>query len=196
MEAIASERATHPRRARGREHPQLDRIPLEIGATRRRRRETKRTENEETAGMEATIARTLLLRGARFVLVAGLFVSVLPMSGCLESSFNLASDSRLPQWVTLPRGVTRADVSVTLSYYTSLGGDDVKVTLRDKGGRTIESKRQDEMPNFLCKLSGLRGGCGKWDNRSDRAQENGTNILCCRRSRVKEDASCGEGACE
>jgi len=59
------------------------------------------------------------------------------MIGCLESTFNLANDSRLPKWVTLPRGVTRADVSITLNYYTSLGGDDATVVLRERGGKTI-----------------------------------------------------------
>jgi hypothetical protein len=34
-------------------------------------------------------------------------------------------------------GVTRADVSITLSYYTSIGGDDAKVTLKDRGGKTL-----------------------------------------------------------
>ncbi len=35
-----------------------------------------------------------------------------------ESTFELASESRLPKWITLPPGLTRADVSITMSYYT------------------------------------------------------------------------------
>jgi len=103
----------------------------------RRKRETKRVYSKETAGRDATTARTILLRAARFVLIVALFISFLPLVGCLESIFNLANDSRLPRWVTLPPGVARADVSITLSYYTSLGGDDAKVTLRDRGGKTL-----------------------------------------------------------
>ena len=34
-----------------------------------------------------------------------------------ESTFALASESRLPKWITLPPGLTRADVSIKMSYY-------------------------------------------------------------------------------
>ncbi len=103
----------------------------------RRKPETKRVYSEETAGRETTIARKILLRAARFVLIVALLISFLPMVGCLESTFNLADDSRLPRWVTLPPGVARADVSITLGYYTSLGGYDAKVTLRNREGKTL-----------------------------------------------------------
>jgi hypothetical protein len=58
--------------------------------------------------------------------------------GCLESKFNLASESRLPKWITLPAGVTRADVSLTISYYTTLSGGNAQFTLLDKSNRAIE----------------------------------------------------------
>ena len=87
--------------------------------------------------MEATTERRILLRAGRFVLIVALSISFLPMIGCLESTFYLANNSRLPKWVTLPHGVTRADVSITLNYYASLGGDDAKVMLREKSGKTI-----------------------------------------------------------
>jgi hypothetical protein len=50
-----------------------------------------------------------------------------------ESTFELASESRLPKWITLPPGLTRADVSITMSYYIKLwGGRSATFILRDK----------------------------------------------------------------
>lgn len=54
-----------------------------------------------------------------------------------ESTFTLASESRLPKWITLPPGHTRADVSITISYYDSLWGSDVKVTIQDEKKQTL-----------------------------------------------------------
>jgi hypothetical protein len=62
-------------------------------------------------------------------------------AGCLlESTFNLASDSRLPRWITLPAGLTRADTSLTISYYTTPWGGTAQFILRDKNKQTIEKK--------------------------------------------------------
>ena len=55
----------------------------------------------------------------RFFLVA-LAISGSAIIGCEyfpESTFELAKESRLPKWVTIPPGKTRADVSVSMSYY-------------------------------------------------------------------------------
>jgi hypothetical protein len=49
-----------------------------------------------------------------------LLISALSLSGCglvAESYFEIAPNSRLPRWFVLPRGVARADVTVTLTYY-------------------------------------------------------------------------------
>lgn len=40
------------------------------------------------------------------------------IAGCLESSFELASDSRLPKWFILSEGMKRSDIKVTMDYYT------------------------------------------------------------------------------
>ena len=56
------------------------------------------------------------------------------MSGCIESSFKLADTSRLPKWITVPPGLTRADVSVTMTYYT---GPSVTFIEKDKNGRRL-----------------------------------------------------------
>ena len=57
--------------------------------------------------------------------------------GCLESSFMLSDESRLPKWVALPDGLKRADVSVTMNYYTPLGGNDTKIILKNKNGKRL-----------------------------------------------------------
>lgn len=58
---------------------------------------------------------------------------------CLESSFQLASESRLPRWEALPPGLTRADVSVTLNYYTTPlpGANDAKFILKNRKGKKL-----------------------------------------------------------
>jgi hypothetical protein len=41
------------------------------------------------------------------------------MSGCLESSFVLAPESRLPRWFEVPEGTTRSDLRVVMNYYST-----------------------------------------------------------------------------
>lgn len=52
-----------------------------------------------------------------------------------ESTFELASESRLPKWITLPPELTRAGVSLTMSYYTKPWGSDVTFILQDAKGQ-------------------------------------------------------------
>ena len=52
-----------------------------------------------------------------------------------ESAFQLASESRLPKWITLPPDLTRANVSLTMSYFTWPSAGFV---LRDAKGKTLE----------------------------------------------------------
>jgi hypothetical protein len=50
----------------------------------------------------------------------------------------LASESRLPRWEALPSGLTRADVSVRLNYYTPLpGANDAIFILRSRNGEKL-----------------------------------------------------------
>ena len=57
-----------------------------------------------------------------------------------ESTFRLANDSRLPKWVTLPPGLTRANVSLTLSFYSMPWGGSAQFILQDKNKQTIEKE--------------------------------------------------------
>jgi hypothetical protein len=54
-----------------------------------------------------------------------------------ESSFQLANESRLPKWFNLPLGLTRADVSVTMNYYSTPGIGVATFILQDKKNRTL-----------------------------------------------------------
>lgn len=40
------------------------------------------------------------------------------LTGCKESSFELAPESRLPKWFDVPEGLTRDDLRVRMDYYT------------------------------------------------------------------------------
>jgi hypothetical protein len=67
-------------------------------------------------------------------------VCCLAASGCRffpESSFVLADESRLPKWFTLPPAQTRANVTITMDYYTSSSGRTATFTLRDQAGVVI-----------------------------------------------------------
>jgi hypothetical protein len=52
-----------------------------------------------------------------------------------ESTFELASESRLPKWITLPPGLTRVDVSITMSYYVKPWGNRATFILQDTKGQ-------------------------------------------------------------
>jgi hypothetical protein len=55
-----------------------------------------------------------------------------------ESTFKLASESRLPKWITLPPGLPRSKVSVTMSYYIKPWGGSATFTLQDTKGQLLE----------------------------------------------------------
>jgi hypothetical protein len=52
-----------------------------------------------------------------------------------ESTFELASESRLPKWITLPPGLTRADVSIKMSCYIMPWGRSATFTVQDTKGQ-------------------------------------------------------------
>ena len=77
----------------------------------------------------------IVLHAKRWVFLAAVPISACAMNGCLESSFRLASDSRLPQGLPIPPGLTRADVSARIDYWGL--PYHAKITLLDKNGRKI-----------------------------------------------------------
>ena len=73
---------------------------------------------------------------------AALLLSCQCLTGCAESSFELAKDSRLPRWFSLQAGLTRSDVTLTMDYYISwIGkGRTARLTLRDSHEHRLASK--------------------------------------------------------
>ncbi len=94
------------------------------------------------------------MRFGRLALVIVAFgtLSALAIKGCEyfpESSFQLADDSRLPRWSTLPPGLTRTDVSVTLNLY-SVPWPYANFILRDRKGKKLgEVNGRTNHPSYL-----------------------------------------------
>lgn len=86
---------------------------------------------------------TLIQRIKRYRLLAILLVIVfLTIKGCElfpEATFTLANDSRLPKWVTLPPELTRANASLTMSYYV-VPWSTAQFILRDKNGHILKKE--------------------------------------------------------
>jgi hypothetical protein len=76
----------------------------------------------------------MLIRRKRWALIAAVSITAISATGCIESSFNLANESRLPVGIAIPPGLTRADVFVTLDY---VGVSQAKFTVRDKTGKKL-----------------------------------------------------------
>jgi hypothetical protein len=62
-----------------------------------------------------------------------------PTRGCIEASFDLPDDNRLPVWFSLPQGVARTDVAVHMDYWTGPTGRTATVTVRRLSGGNIDS---------------------------------------------------------
>jgi hypothetical protein len=75
-----------------------------------------------------------------------LFVVLLALTGSAlvgceyfpESTFKLASDSRLPRWIVLPPGLTRNDVSITMNYYMNPFGRSANFILQDSKHQVLQ----------------------------------------------------------
>lgn len=69
-----------------------------------------------------------------FFRLSFLFVILFCLTGCMESSFQLSPESRLPKWFVIPDGMNRSDFSVKLELYTTPNGlkDVYKVYQKDK----------------------------------------------------------------
>ena len=96
--------------------------------------------NRQGISMIRWLPQSKLCPGAKkYLLIAAVFVSSCAISGCVESIFTLASESRLPRCMTFPPGLTREDVSVTLEYNAPMrpSSDDAKFALRDKKGKEL-----------------------------------------------------------
>ena len=68
------------------------------------------------------------------------------LTGCLESSFQLADESRLPVWIKIPPGLKRQDVSLTLNYYSNPFGANAKFILKNRRGDVLEKVSGNDEP--------------------------------------------------
>lgn len=80
----------------------------------------------------------------RRLLAVVLVVACLPLLGCEffpESTFDLAPESRLPKWFSLPPGLTRGEVTVKMSYYVKPSGRTATFTLSGSKKEKISEVR-------------------------------------------------------
>ena len=98
---------------------------------------------------------TIIRRSNKFLLFVVALTILASATGCEwfpESTFDLASDSRLPKWITLPPGLTRADVSIRMSYYVKPWGSSATFIIQDRKGQIrtkVHGKTRGLGPNQL-----------------------------------------------
>lgn len=100
------------------------------------REEWATTQTEAAEGREL---RRMKIRSVALWIAVLCAISGSAMVGCQyfpEATFELGSESRLPKWVTLSPGLTRADVSVTMSYYVKPWGGSALFILQDPRKQT------------------------------------------------------------
>ena len=64
-------------------------------------------------------------------------IALLALTACAESNFDLSKTSRIPKWFSMPAGLSREDVTVTLDYYIVPTEKSV-FTLYDKKGKELQ----------------------------------------------------------
>ncbi len=102
-----------------------------------------------SAKVEVARRRRIFLRTGKQLLIAAICVSSCAMTGCVESSFTLASESSLPRFIALPPGLTRKDVSVRLNLYAPLRGPDAKFELRNRKGKKLAEVKGNVKHSYL-----------------------------------------------
>jgi len=95
---------------------------------------------------------------ARLLLLLAIGLSVQALSGCVESQFRLAPESRLPKWFAVPDGLRRQDVSVTLTYYSAPWGRRATLSITDPHGKTLRSVRTTVEGSEPKVISSIPGG--------------------------------------
>ena len=77
-----------------------------------------------------------------------LFFLIVLITGCAESNFDLAKESRLPKWFSVPQGMARDDLRVTVAYYI-VPTEKAVFTLFDKDGNKITVKTGKRYGGYL-----------------------------------------------
>ena len=84
----------------------------------------------------------MLMQHFKERLLVGILLAIVcsPNLGCgflPESTFKLASDSRLPKWSQPPSGLARKEVSLTMSYYIYPSGRKAEFVMQDTTKHTL-----------------------------------------------------------
>jgi len=83
----------------------------------------------------------------KFILIAMMF----SLAGCLESTFQLSDESRLPKWFVVPEGKDRRDFTVRMELYSTFSGGQAVFKLYNKNNflyiqkYTVTSSEQPDM---------------------------------------------------
>jgi len=81
---------------------------------------------DQVDGLRMSQIHKLVIAAAAIICLTSLGCGFFP-----ESSFDLAPDSRLPMWFTIPGQLSRSDVKVIMDYYTGSNGRTATFTLRN-----------------------------------------------------------------
>jgi hypothetical protein len=63
------------------------------------------------------------------------------VAACAEARFVLAADSRLPRWFSVPAGLSRSDIRVTLTYYEPPSGRIAVLKMFGENGQLLSEVR-------------------------------------------------------
>jgi hypothetical protein len=72
--------------------------------------------------IDASAQMRSILSPSLFAILVTAALSLQSCSYFPEASFELASESRLPRWFTLPPNLSRSDITVTMTYYVKPPG--------------------------------------------------------------------------
>jgi len=112
----------------------------------------------DSTHVEVVMMLKYFLCTRKYVLIVAICLSCLAISGCVDSTNYLASDSRLPKWFTLPPGLTRADVIVVReSMQPTRRGIDIKVVLYEKKYKKLAEVSGNSIPLGYFRINVVNG---------------------------------------
>ena len=87
------------------------------------------------------------------LLILASAIACSPTRGCIEASFTLSPESPVPVWFTLPAGMTRQDVTITMDSWLGPVSRTKTFTLLDKTGKRLDRVIADAAGREPIKLS-------------------------------------------
>lgn len=102
--------------------------------------------------MTSRHVKTTSMRRLLAVTLIGTCLSFLSCEFFPESTFELAPESRLPKWFSLPPGLARTDVTVIMSYFIRPTGRTASFTLKDPKKENLAKVRGKQKGDFPIEL--------------------------------------------